>query len=299
MRDNPPLADPLPFGLPGHGILTMEGQDASTFAHSQFMNDVAALNDGHWQWNGWLTPKGRVIALFALLKFDPQTLWLVLPDAAPSELAVALRRFVFRSKVILTPRTEWGVIGAFDAPRQARQARFDAVTMIDSRHVELDMSAEAEARTLLIRASDASSHDLASAPISASAARWAALDLQHGLPRIAGSQSEQWTPQHLSLDRLHAYSIKKGCYPGQEIVARTHFLGKVKRGLALFRADGIVPAGADVLDAGHAIGTVVSSAAEENGCAVLAVVPLDGDNANLRADDLALTPRPLLGGLER
>ena len=80
-------------------MLTLEGRDAAAFAQAQFMNDVAVLAPGHWQWNGWLTPKGRVIALFALLKFDEQTLWLLLPDADPAELAAQLQRFVFRSKV--------------------------------------------------------------------------------------------------------------------------------------------------------------------------------------------------------
>ena len=60
-----------------------------------------------------------------------------------------------------------------------------------------------------------------------------AFDLEHGLPRLPASQAEHWTPQQLSLERLGAFSVKKGCYPGQEIVARTHFLGKAKRGLAL------------------------------------------------------------------
>ena len=62
--------------------------------------------------------------------------------------------------------------------------------------------------------------------------------MRHGLPRLPASQREQWTPQQLALDRLAAYSVKKGCYPGQEIVARTHFLGKAKRSLQCFSAGG-------------------------------------------------------------
>ena len=59
--------------------------------------DVASLADGHWQWSGWLTPKGRVIALFALLRFDAGKLWLLLPDADATQLRESLQRFVFRS----------------------------------------------------------------------------------------------------------------------------------------------------------------------------------------------------------
>ena len=78
------------FAIPGHRVLAMEGRDALKFAQAQFTTDVQALEDGHWQWSGWLTPKGRVIALFALLRLGPEQLWLVLPDADPAALAEQL-----------------------------------------------------------------------------------------------------------------------------------------------------------------------------------------------------------------
>ncbi|MEO6364666.1 MAG: folate-binding protein, partial [Luteimonas sp.] len=77
MTDNPHAAEPLVFALPDHHVVSITGRDATAFAQAQFMNDVAALAVGHWQWNGWLTPKGRVIALFALLKVEGETLLLV------------------------------------------------------------------------------------------------------------------------------------------------------------------------------------------------------------------------------
>ena len=106
MRDNLPATHGELFALPDHRILALEGPDAARFAHAQFMNDVAGLADGHWQWNGWLTPKGRVLALFALLRFDAQSLWLLLPDADPEDLRQSLQRFVFRSKVTLAARPD-------------------------------------------------------------------------------------------------------------------------------------------------------------------------------------------------
>src|SRR5690606_12652851 len=81
---------------------SLEGRDATAFAQAQFMSDVRLLQPGQWQWSGWLTPKGRVIALFALLLRDPETVWLVLQDAEPDAFASALRRFVFRSKVTVS-----------------------------------------------------------------------------------------------------------------------------------------------------------------------------------------------------
>ena len=99
----------------------------------------------------------------------------------------------------------------------------------------------------------------------------------------------------LSLERLRAFSVKKGCYPGQEIVARTHFLGQAKRGLALFQADAAVAVGSEVRDDERALGTVVSAEAD----LVLAVLPLEREVVALQAGGIALREQTLLGGLAR
>jgi len=283
------------FALSDHRVLELAGRDAVAFAQAQLMNEVAALPVGHWQWNGWLTPKGRVIALCALLKRDAETLWLVLPDTDPVELAAKLQRYVFRSKVKLTPRDDLLATGTF---RSSHVAAGNAIA--DGAEIELDFGGQGGARTLRI----------GTAPVIAHAdglARWTAFDLAHGLPRLPAAQTEQWTPQMLSLDRLKAFSVKKGCYPGQEIVARTHFLGQVKRGLALFEADGEVSAGTEVHGGEQVLGTAVSvarGAAETAGAAtsrrlVLAVLPLEFEATALRAESVVLRRRPLLEGLQR
>lgn len=276
------------FALGDHRVLELAGRDAAAFAQAQFMNDVAALPAGQWQWNGWLTPKGRVIALFALLKLDAGTLWLVLPDADPAELEAMLQRFVFRSRLTLAVRDDLHVAGAFHAPAAA-----DGVAIAAGDGVELDFGAASAARTLRI--------DSVEPPPEASAlARWRAVDLLHGWPRLPASQSGQWTPQMLSLERLGAFSLRKGCYPGQEIVARTHFLGQAKRGLALFEADAAVPVGSEVRDAEHGLGTIVSTAEANDRPLALAVVLLDRTpGAPLSAGGVALRELPLLGGLAR
>jgi folate-binding protein YgfZ len=289
MSDNPQPAPCEDFALPDHRVLALCGRDASAFAQAQFMNEVAALAPGHWQWNGWLTPKGRVVALFALLKLDAETLWLLLPDADPDALAIQLQRFVFRSKVVIAARPDLHVSGALAAPTQAIGSRFagDAKTLI-----ELDIGGDGGARVLRIDGQEAFQ-------VPDCSARWATFDLAHGLPRLSESQSSQWTPQQLSLERLRAYSVKKGCYPGQEIVARTHFLGQAKRGLALFDANAAVASGGEVRDGVRAIGTIVSAASDSGKHHALAVLPLEHQAAVLHVDGITLGERPLLGGLAR
>ena len=125
--------------------------------------------------------------------------------------------------------------------------------------------------------------------------RWDAFDLAHGLPRLPESQAGQWTPQQLSLERLRAFSVSKGCYPGQEIVARTHFLGQAKRGLGLFESATPLPAATEVTDDGRGIGTIIASA----GNLSLAVLPLEHPDAGIVAAGLPLHRRPLADGLAR
>lgn len=285
--DKPDASGAPLFALPGQHIVSLEGRDALAFAQAQTMNDLAALGDGHWHWNGWLTPKGRVIALFALLRLDRERLWLLLPDADPRAVVDGLRRFVFRSKVKIDMRDDLHVAGAFAAPAIAGGAA--AALATDDGPFELDLGGEGGARLLRIAAQ--------TAPVDPDAAsRWRTFDLAHGLPRLEPAQVEQWTPQQLSLDRLKAYSVKKGCYPGQEIVSRTHFLGKAKRGLVLLEADQGDIAGAEVRSDGQAIGTLASRA----GRFALAVMPLQRDaGTSLDVEGMAVHERSLQGGLAR
>ena len=294
MPDNPRHAGTPCFALPDHTIVALTGRDAVAFAQAQLMNDVAALAVGQWQWNGWLTPKGRAIALMAVVRTAMDTVWLVLQDADADAFTARLQRFVFRSKVSLAVRDDLRVAGAFAAPGAASGAQ---ASVDDAGTWALDLGGDGGPRTLFLGPAIDAVDD------AAALAAWRAADLAHGWPRLTPGQCEQWTPQQLSLDRLRAYSVRKGCYPGQEIVARTHFLGQAKRGLvrlaataplapgeALQRVDDADPAAA------VAFGDVVAVA----GGTALAVATLrDAPAAPARAPDGRWEERPLLGGLAR
>lgn len=268
------------FHLPGHAVIALAGPDATAFAQAQFMSDVASLADGHWQWSGWLTPQGRVVALFALVRRDPQLVWLVVAVGQADALAQGLARYVFRSKLSITT-LPLACNGRFASPSHAQGSR----TGMDGDAVELDMGGDGGPRALRIETE-------ASAGDAEQAEAWLAFDLAHGLPRLAGEP--KWTPQQLSLERLRAFSVRKGCYPGQEIVARTHFLGQAKRELALFEAGAPLQAG-EVLASGEARGAVVSAA----GTLALAVIASDAPHDGWIAGTAPLQRRPLLDGLAR
>ena len=267
-------------------LLSMQGPDAEAFAQSQTMNDVQALAVGHWHWNGWLNAKGRVLALFALARPAPGELLLVVLDESAHALRDGLQRFVFRSKVRLVVRDDLGAFagtpdspGPFDAPDRC-------VTGADG-SLTLDVGTPHAARWLRIAARG--DH-----PIDTEATRhWRETDLRHGLPRWASGREHGWTPHMLSLDRLKAFSIRKGCYPGQEIVARTHFLGQSKR--QAWWLDGIgLQAGQPVLDAaGRPLGEVVDATGDGLGALAVAALPTTG--AIQCADGLAQASPPLTG----
>ena len=292
MSDNSPIVSPLIrqgfFALDRYPVLALDGPDAVAFAQAQFASDLAALGPGHWQWSAWLNPKGRVIAVFALLRSDETGLRLLLPDFEAAELGDALRRLVFRRKLSISPRPDLHVAGAFTAPMTARGAQ---AARVDGSGWELDAGALSLSRTLR----------LSPAPAPANAAAqdaWAVADLRLGLPRLPASQREQWTPQQLGLERLRAFSVSKGCYPGQEIVARTHFLGKAKREALLVQVADTVDAGDPVLQDGHAIGSLAAAAGRSPRLA-LAVLPLQRGDGPLQAGGAEALAQAFVDGLAR
>jgi hypothetical protein len=276
--------------LSGFEVLAVDGPQAGAFLQAQLMNDVAALAVGRWQWNGWLTPKGRVVALFALLRTGEQAFRLILPDYPAEELRLALSRYVFRSKVTLGVAADLACAAELDPPADAEVPR-DAARSCEPGW-SLDVSGAGAGRRLWVLPLAACGD-----PDPGVDAAWREADLRHGLPRLSRAQSEAWTPQMLSLQRLRAFSVKKGCYPGQEIVARTHFLGQSKRGLELVAGEGLGDGAPVAAVDGTAQGTIASVSID--GRLALAVLNAQSADASLFCAGRPLERLALADGLER
>lgn len=247
------------FGLPSHRILQVQGRDAAAFLQAQCMNDVNALQAGHWHYNGWLNPQGRVMALFYVLKIDNEQFLLVIPERDPQAVMIALQRFIFRMKVTITLETEWHVHGSWQQPGQAETSALSG---------EMGETIAwrpwfSENRRELRLSRTPAPYD------PALEALWHSWDMAGGWPWLDAELSGQWTPQMLSLQRLEAFSLKKGCYPGQEIVARTHYLGKSKRALYQVYGQGLAPL-QTIQQSGQDIGKLVNASFDgSHGIAVL------------------------------
>lgn len=270
-------------------VLECVGPEAAAFLQAQTMNDLRTLEPGRWQWNGWLNPKGRVICLFALWRRDEQSFALLLPDFPAGELLPLLQRYVFRSKLRLSASTQWSLAGEFAAAGDSGPRR-DLVVAAEDGHA-FDLGGDGGPRRWLVLPTEPA-QALPEEPDFELA--WRAADLAHGLPRLEAAQREAWTPQMLSLQRLGAFSVAKGCYPGQEIVARTHFLGQAKRELVRLRAAELA-AGAAVRGAdGRSLGTVVAAGGGE----ALAVLATEHPGA-LQVEAATVEVAALFDGLRR
>jgi tRNA-modifying protein YgfZ len=287
----PCAADPLAV-LPG-GVLEIAGRDAGAFLQAQLMSDVRLLADRQWQWSGWLSAKGRVQALGALLRLDAERFWLLLPDAPAAELAEQLRRFQFRSRLSLLPRPDLALRGVALAPAALGSAAQGARADPAGEGWILDFGGE-RARSLLIGDG--------SVPARTQLMErdgWALEDLAHGLPRLDPRAEAGYTPQMLGLARLNAYSVKKGCYPGQEIVARTHFLGQAKRELRRLSCEEALHAGQKLTGAG-AETEVLCAAHAQGRREALAILPREGVPQALRtASGSPVEAIPFAPGLAR
>lgn len=265
-------------------IICIEGPDAEAFAQSQFMGDVAALEPGQWHWSGWLSAKGRVQALFALLRRGPGDLVLLLLDHPPETFCEGLQRFIFRSKVRLRVADELAAFAEWGSAPNPEAS--DRCVVVNDGCVGLDMSTPKVSRRCWL-----APH--ADRPADAAATQqWRDADLRHGLPRWSPGREHSWTPHMLSLDRLKAFSVRKGCYPGQEIVARTHFLGQSRRQTWWLQGEGLNAGLAVTDETGRALGEVIEATGDGRGALAVAAIGIGQEVKCGHSAVLALAPEP-------
>ncbi len=271
-------------------LIRFRGDDAVLFLQGQLTQDVHLLPRAGALLAAWCNPRGRVVAVLRLLHLGD-----ALGLAAPAELAEALvRRFTMyrlRARVEIAIAADFCIAAAGAdedraalaalgllppaEPLAARRAHGLTALALGERDVEL-----------YGRTDDFASAGLAlRAPRSAE--QWQQALIAAGIATIGTATSEKYTPHMLNLDRLGAVSFSKGCYTGQEIVARTEHLGRVKRRLARYRLEGGTAAPGDpVLHAGSEAGEIVNAAGRD----VLAMVPIELHRETLTVNGHAATP---------
>ncbi|MGD9582858.1 MAG: folate-binding protein YgfZ [Lysobacterales bacterium] len=243
--------------LTGIDLLKVHGPDATAFLQSLLSNDLRELTAaGNAQWTALLTPQGRVIALMALIRTGDQEFLLAVPNHRGDELRLNLQRFVLRRKLELGDAPSSALIGTIASDSAAPGAA-------------LPLPFRSGRRWLLASASEAEHYPPAGDD-------WRRMDLEDGLAFLDVAASGKFLAQAIGLHLLPAVSLGKGCYPGQEIVTRSHYLGKSKRHLALLSSrdggDAAPPAaGTPLSDAeGRHRGDIVAAVAGPDATTLLA-----------------------------
>ncbi|MFO1206794.1 MAG: folate-binding protein YgfZ [Burkholderiales bacterium] len=267
------------------GSIAATGADADSFLQGQLSSDIRQLTLERAQYGSYNTPKGRMLASLLLYR-SAAAIHLQLPRELVEPIRKRLSMFILRAKAALAVedpgQVRLGVAGtgaealvaavvghAPVSPLDVAQA--DDVVTIRLPGDRFEIVATPEKGLRLWQALAATAR-----PVGAPAWDW--LEIQAGVPVITAATQEQFVPQMVNFDLIGGVSFQKGCYPGQEIVARTHYLGKLKRRMYLAHvADGAAPAPgtelySDDLD-GQASGMVVNAAAAPgHGFDLLAVI---------------------------
>jgi folate-binding protein YgfZ len=272
------------------GLIGASGEETQDFLQNQFCNDVRTVTPEHSQLNGYCNPKGRTLAVFRLFQRG-DSYFLRLPAEILDATLKRLRMFVLRAKVSLEDAGQSLLRMGYAGP----EAEQHLAKALGTAPAAVDAVAHPAALTViripgpLPRFEIYGDYDALSAlwrqlkadarPVGAGA--WNLLDIHAGIPEVVEATREAFVPQMINLHAVDGLSFKKGCYPGQEIVARTHYLGKLKR--RMYRAHiatDTAPLPGDALlaegsESGQGVGKIVrAEPAPEGGMEVLAVIEI-------------------------
>jgi tRNA-modifying protein YgfZ len=296
--------------LSSFGLLRFAGSDAQRFLHAQLSCDVVALQPGQATYGSYSTPQGRMLASFVLWR-DARGYLMQLPHELCAPVLKRLSTYILRAMVKAHDATaEFTLIGLFgtQADRLLRSiftaVPIPALTMVTlAKAGILRLGTQRFELVVPIAESNALLDVLGKQATRVAPAAWDLENIRAGIPVITQATQEQFVPQMANLDLIGGVSFNKGCYPGQEIVARMHFLGKLKQRmyLANVKADP-PPQPGDKLYSGitgdQSSGMIVNAAPSPGvGYEVLAVLRTEcaaaGDAHLSRADDAALALMPL------
>ena len=247
--------------LPHLGVIRAQGADAAAFLHGQLSQDFVLLGPQQARLAAFCNAKGRMQASFIGIKSDPETVLLVCSRDLLARTLQRLSMFVLRAKCKLTDASAdfqlWGLAG--DAVPSDLTTTPWAVHTQQAAHTIALYPAQGQARALWLAPLDSP------APVGPAVelATWQWGEVVAGVATVSAAVYEQLVPQMLNYESVGGINFKKGCYPGQEVVARSQFRGTLKRRAYVVLADGPVQAGQEVLrsdDPEQPAGIVVQAA---------------------------------------
>jgi folate-binding protein YgfZ len=274
--------------LSSTSILKVSGTDAETFLQSQLTNDIKKIDQATCQLSAYCTAKGRMLALFRIFKKDDD-FYLLVESQLAEMVQKKLRMYVLRAKVTIDLLSNWAVIGVSgeDALRNLKylcnELSAENNSVCNTDFVSILCVNGYKPRYILVGDIESLSNaweKLSDDTGSTGHHAWQWLDIMSGTPVIKQENSETFVPQMTNLELINGVNFKKGCYPGQEIVARMQYLGKLKqRMFRLHAADASIPQAGDKIFSSsfqnQSAGTVVvAEPGVDGGVDLLAVVQI-------------------------
>ncbi|HEY6644876.1 hypothetical protein [Povalibacter sp.] len=265
-----------PYLLPSLGCVFVAGPDAREFLQGQLSFDMQRLTPQRLELASCSSPQGRVQAVLWMIQRSDAIL-LILPAELVDAVVIRLRKYALRARIKVESGVDRFVIGGVRATGEPQASRS---------HLERDGISLIQWPTDPDRMLIVAPHGTPMQNDAQFATDWQQADIRAGLPQVYLQTHELFVAQMLNVDLLGGISFEKGCYTGQEIIARTHFRGTVKRRMVAFRADGAPPSpAARILSGDSHAGDVVDSVATPQGCELLAVVSLAELQKELRLAD--------------
>ena len=208
-------------------LLEINGDDATQFLQGQLTNDInQAVNT--WQFSGYCNPKGRLLALFKVWRYQ-DSIYALIDNTLVDSIVKRLRMYVMRSKVEIhiSESKCFGLLNVESLRQSITQISQPTIDLLTNDKNAFFSDGQHHILSLGDRFLYVSTQTISNAKTDSH--EWLTLDIQDGLPSVAQLSTELFIPQMLNLDILGGINFKKGCYTGQEIVARMHYLGKVKQ----------------------------------------------------------------------
>lgn len=269
------------------GLIAFAGEDAEAFLHGQVTNDLRQLGQDKAVFAGYCSAKGRLLANFLVLRREADIL-LLLPESLRETIRKRLSLFILRAKVkARDANDEWVRLGLAGAGAEALLAETlgmaapAAILTVAHTGEAFAVRLGEQRYDLFIRPAVAAAvwQQLAKRARPVGGAAWDWLMVAAGVAAIVPETQDQFVPQMVNMDLLHGISFQKGCYPGQEIVARTQYLGNQKRRLYLAHVDSPARPGAALYSpelAGQSVGMVANAAVSPEGGTDLLAVLMSG-----------------------
>ena len=272
--------------LPFFGVAEVSGADAAEFLHSQLSNHILDLQPGEACFATYNSPRGRVLANMLVLRRADRFLLVMAADLLEATIK-RLRMFVLRSKTVFHTDSAWQVYGQSGADTGTDAAALKFAAEEDDNGL-ITLALAGGNRMVL------SPVPLPDANHPAEAEAWQAAEILQGRPWISQPTVESCVAQMLNQHLLGGVHFKKGCYPGQEIIARAQYRGQVRRGMAVCRSAQPVAVGSKVEADGEEVGIVINSAAHDGAFVLLAVIKHGAAGKALQAGGQALQTLKLL-----